>query len=239
MATLAIQPEATRTRPFEALQIMRNLRKRCGLKYAVLWLLQGTVCRPLGLRVMHIIPQDAQNAREPQIPLPQGYQVRLATPEELARGVPDDPTFPDWPTLQQYLAAGDLMIAAFHNGQIASYGWCSSAPAHIGGGLTLSFGPGFLYGHRAYTAHRHRGKGLHAAIIQYSRRVAAEQGRTMVAYVDANNYRSLVSESRVGNLRAGVAVIRLGRGKLRYWASGLSRKVGFLLRRAANHPALQ
>ncbi len=233
MATLVIpEPTRSRTGPIEALQILRNLHRRCGLKFAVLWLLQGTVCRVLRLRIVHIIMHDAQRRRMAEPLPPPGYDLSLATREELARGVPDDPTFPDGATLQRYIDAGDLMIAAFHRGQIVSYGWCSSGPADIGGGLTLSFGPRYLYGHRAYTSQRHRGKGLHAAIIGYSRRVAQERGQFMVAYVDANNYRSLVSESRMGEIHSGVVVIGLWPGKLRYWASTLSRKAGLSLRRA-------
>lgn len=234
MATLVIpEPTRTRTGPVEALQILRNLRRWCGLKFAVLWLLQGTVCRVLRLRIMHIIVQDGQGPGVLEPIVPPGYELRLATPEELARGVPDDPTFPDQATLQQYVAAGDLMIAAFHHGQIVSYGWCSSGPANIGGGLMLSFGPGYLYGHRAYTTRRHRGKGLHAAIIAYSRRVAAERGQVIVAYVDANNHRSLESESRAGRIRSGVVVIGLWAGRLRYWGSKVSRSVDLRLSRVA------
>jgi GNAT superfamily N-acetyltransferase len=233
MATIVIQPEPTRTGPSEALQILRNLHRRCGLKFAVLWLLQGTVCRVLKLRIVHIIVQDERDPGVLQPIAPPGYQLRLATPGELFLGVPDDPSFPDRTTLQKYVAAGDLMIAAFHDGQIVSYGWCSSGPADIGGGLTLRFGPKFLYGHRAYTTKRHRGKGLHAAIIDYSRRVAEERGQVIVAYVDANNYRSLVSESRAGKIRSGVMVIGLWAGRLRYWASEYCRKVALTLERSA------
>jgi hypothetical protein len=99
--------------------------------------------------------------------------------------------------------------------------------------LTISFGPRFLYGHRAYTTHRHRGKGLHAAITTYSRRVAAERGQAILAYVDANNYRSLISESRVGCPNAGVVVISLRPGRLRYWASPLCRKAGLVISKRA------
>jgi GNAT superfamily N-acetyltransferase len=233
MATIVIQPQPTRTGPSEVLQILRNLRRRCGLKFAVLWLLQGTVCRVLKLRIMHIIIQDAKGRGAAEPLPPAGYELRVATAEELARGVPDDPTFPDRVTLQQYIDGGDLMIAAFHRGQIVSYGWCSSGPANIGAGLTLSFGPRYLYGHRAYTTQRHRGKGLHAAIIGYSRQVAKERGQIMVAYVDANNYRSLESESRVGKIWSGVVVIGLWPGRLRYWASALCLQTGLSVSSAA------
>lgn len=231
VATVAFQPVEPRTGRSEILVRARNLWTRCGPRFAVLWLLQGTVCRLLRLRVVHIIVHESHGANDPQQLPPPGYELRIATPEELARGVPEDPTFPDAPTLQQYLAAGDLMIAAFHGGRIVSYGWCSTGPAAIAEDLTISFGPGFLYGHRAYTTLRHRGKGLHAAIITYSRRVAAERGQAIVAYVDANNYRSLISESRVGRLTAGVVVISLRPGRLRYWATALCREVGFSLAR--------
>lgn len=230
MATLAFEPQETRTGASEALLVARNLWKRCGLKYALLWLAQGTVCRALSLRVLHICVQaDESGAEEP---LPPGYELRVATIDELARGAPDDPTFPDWPVLQEYLAGGDLMIAAFHDGQIVSYGWCSAGQAAIADDLTIGFGPRFLYGHRAYTTPRHRGKGLHAAIIRYSRRVATQRGQAVVAYVDANNYKSLTSESRVGPLHSGIVVISQRRGRLRYWASPLCRKVGLSLRAA-------
>lgn len=231
MATLAVEPQHPRTGPSEALQIARNLWTRCGPKYAVFWFLQGTLCRLLRLRVVHIIVHEVPAAQDLQQALPPGYDLRVAAPEELSRGVPGDPTFPDWPTLRQYLAAGDLMIAVFFDGQIVSYGWCSSAPAAIGEGMTIRFNPRYLYGHRAYTTRRHRGLGLHAAIIAFSRRVAAERGQSMVAYVDANNYRSLVSESRVGVPRSGLVVISQRPGKLRYWASRLSRKTGISLQR--------
>lgn len=228
---LALQPEEARTEPSEALLKARNLWKWCGPKYAVLWFLQGTLCRWLSLRVVHIIVHAGQDSRDPEQVLPPGYALRHATPEELARGVPGDPTFPDWPTLQQYLAGGDLMIAAFYGGQIVSYGWCSTGPAAIAADQHISFGPNYLYGHRAYTTRPHRGKGLHAAIIAHSRHVAGERGQSIVAYVDANNYRSLISESRLGRFRSGVVVISQRPGRLRYWASPLSRKVGFSLQR--------
>ena len=172
----------------------------------------------------------AHSADAAPLQLPEGYIVRSPTDDELARGVPNDPTFPDWTTLQQDLARGDLMIAAFHGGEIVSYGWCSTRPAAIGGNLELGLGSRFLYGHRAYTVHGHRGKGLHAAIIVHSRRIAAERGKAMVAYVDANNHRSLISESRVGRLHSGVVVISHWGGKLRYWATPLCRKVGLVLK---------
>ena len=218
---------------------MRDLWTRCGPRYALLWLLQGTLARSLSLRVLHICIHESGDPTAKEQVAPPGYEVRLATPEELARGVPGDPTFPDGATLERYLAAGDLMIAAFHGGSIVSYGWCSSAPAAIGGDLTIRFGPEYLYGHRAFTAHLHRGKGLHAAIISYSLRVAAERGQSMVAYVDANNYRSLVSESRTGPMRSGVVVISLRPGRFKYWASALSRKVGLVVSKAANPRAAQ
>jgi hypothetical protein len=74
---------------------------------------------------------------------------------------------------------------------------------------------------------------LHAAIIAYSRHVAAERGQVIVAYVDANNHRSLESESRAGRIRSGVVVISLWPGRLRYWASAVSRGVGLCLSRDA------
>ncbi|HXC60569.1 MAG TPA: GNAT family N-acetyltransferase [Steroidobacteraceae bacterium] len=233
MATLAVQPEETRTGLFDALRIMRNLWMRCGPRYALLWLLQGTLCRALSLRVLHICIHEAGPAVGGEQCLPSGYELRLATPEELARGVPDDPSYPDPATLRRYLAAGDLMIAVFHGGRIVSYGWCSSGPAAIGGGLTLRFSPRFLYGHRAYTSHRHRGKGLHAAIIAYSRHVAAQRGQSIVAYVDANNHRSLISESRIGPIRSGLVVVSLRSERLRYWASGLCRQAGLVVSKVA------
>jgi hypothetical protein len=233
MSTFVARREEARTGASEAVQIMRALWTHCGFRFALLWLAQGTLCRPLSLRLLHIIcSRDARDIPDVEQAVPAGYEVRVATPEELARGVPEDPTFPDQPTLQQYLAAGDLMIAAFHGGQIVSYGWCSSGPAAIGGDMTISFGPRFLYGHRAFTTGRHRGKGLHAAIIVYSRHIAAARGQSIVAYIDANNYRSLISESRVGRLVSGLVVISQRPGRLRYWASALCRNVGFSLRRA-------
>jgi hypothetical protein len=235
VATLAVQPEQSRTGISEALVKARNLWRRCGPRYAVLWVLQGTVCRLLSLRLLHVFLHEPRSPREGEQQAPAGYEVRVATREELARGVPGDPTFPDWPSLQQSLAGGDLMLAAFHGGQIVSYGWCSSASAAIANDLVISFDPAFLYGHRAYTTHRHRGKGLHASIILYSRRVATERNKTMVAYVDANNYSSLISESRVGPLRSGIAVISLRPGRLRYWASPLCRRLGLVLRRPCVH----
>jgi hypothetical protein len=230
MATVLAQPEEARTGLSEALQIVRNLWTRCGPKYALLWLAQGTVCRALSLRVLHICVH-ATDELGADDQLPPGYALRVATDAEMARGVPDDPTFPDWPVLQRYIDGGDVMIAAFHGGQIVSYGWCSARPAAIAEDLSIQFGPGFLYGHRAFTTRPHRGIGLHAAIIRYSRRVAVQRGQTMVAYVDANNHRSLVSESRVGKMKSGVAVILQRSKRLRYWASPLARRAGFSLRR--------
>jgi hypothetical protein len=211
----------------------------CGAKYALLWLLQGTLCRLLKVRLLHICLQEEGRSRKAGAPAfcpPPGYALRLATEAELMRGVPDDPTFPDWPSLQWDIARGDLMIAAFHGGQIVSYGWCSTRPAAIGGDLVLSLGPRFVYGHRAYTVHRHRGKGLHAAIILYSRSVAAEQGKIVVAYIDANNHKSLISESRVGRLRSGLVVVSQHGGKLRYWATPLCRRVGLTLKQEKKTP---
>jgi hypothetical protein len=63
--------------------------------------------------------------------------------------------------------------------------------------------------------------------------VAAESGQIVVAYVDANNYRSLISESRVGPLKAGIAEIHQRRGRLRYWRSPLCRRVGLVLAQTA------
>jgi hypothetical protein len=52
----------------------------------------------------------------------------------------------------------------------------------------------------------------------------------MVAYIDASNDRSLISEARAGDLNTGVVVAWTGK-KLRYWASPLCRRVGFSLER--------
>jgi hypothetical protein len=236
MSTLVARREQTRTGPSEALQIIRALWTHCGPKYALLWLLQGTVLRWLKLRVMHICVHETQvlNAAVGQ-PL-QGYEIRVATEDEMARGVPDDPTFPSWPALQESLAQGDWMIAAFYGGRIVSYGWCSARPAAIAADLTIGFGRDILYGDRAYTVHQHRGRGLHAAIIMYSRQEAMRRGKTVVAYIDANNYRSLISESRVAPMHSGVAAVSRRAGRLRYWASPLCRKVGLALRWA---PSIQ
>lgn len=209
---------------------MRALWTHCGPRFAALWLLQGTLCRLLKLRVMHICVHDRQIPTSALEPLPQGYELRVATEAELARGVPDDPTFPAWPQLQTSLAQGDWMIAAFYGGKIVSYGWCSARPAVIAPGLTIGFGRDILFGDRAYTVQQHRGRGLHAAIIGFSRREAVRRGKTVVAYVDANNYRSLISESRVGPMHAGVVVVSQRPGKLRYWASPLCRRVGLVLK---------
>lgn len=221
-----------RSRVALRIKVMRRLYRHCGTGYVVLWLVQGLVGRVLPLRILLVRVHDMDGLRRGFEAPPSGYELRIIPPREVVSDAFDDTAIRTGTFLREALERGDELVAAYENEKIVSYGWCSTGPTPFSEDLTISFSPEYVYGYRAHTTARHRGKGLHTAVIRYAgESVAAARGKGMVAFVDASNDRSLISEARVGHMdRTGMAIVWAGR-KLRYWASPLCRRVGFSLKR--------
>jgi len=161
--------------------------------------------------------------------MPPGYEVAVPNPDEVDKDSFEDTAIRTGRFLRAAFERGDKLVAAYDQDRIVSYGWCAGQATPITDDLLIRFSPDYVYGYRAHTSKRHRGRGLHSAVIRHAgAAVAGASGKGMVAYVDASNDRSLISEARAGDLRMGVVVAWTGK-KLKYWASPIAREVGFSL----------
>jgi hypothetical protein len=214
-----------------AVKALRRLWVHCGPGYAILWGIAQICSRLLPrLRFLLIRVHEASYLATSPPPETPNYELRIATDTEVMRALQDDTNVMSPEFVQQALLRGDTCVAAFAGDRVVSYGWCSAGPTPISDNVFLKVGSDYIYGHKANTSRRHRGKGLHTAVIRHAgRELAASRGKGMVAYIDATNDRSLVSEARVGQLQTGLVLIWLGRWKMRVWYSRICRKVGLVL----------
>jgi ribosomal protein S18 acetylase RimI-like enzyme len=183
------------------------------------------------MRILLIRVHDIEKLIARSGETPQGYQVEVTEADRVHASSFEDTAIRTGTFLRAALKRGDKLVAAYEDERIVSYGWCAEGPTPISRDLEISFDPSYIYGYRAHTSKRHRGRGLHTAVIRHAAAtVAGAVGKGMVAYVDAGNDRSLISEARAGDLQTGVVIVWVGK-KLRYWASPLCRRVGFSLTR--------
>jgi len=212
-------------------RIFRRLWRYCGAGYAFLWLLQRLLGRVLPLRILLIRVHDIKQLGDLPPQAPAGYRLAVPTPAEVDKDAFDDTAIRTGTFLRAAFERGDQLVAAYDEDRIVSYGWCAGQATPIFADLQIRFDPQYVYGYRAHTSKQHRGKGLHAAVIRHAgTTVAGAKGKGMVAFVDASNDRSLISEARAGDLNTGVVIAWTGK-RLRYWASPLCRRVGLLLER--------
>ncbi|MCC7416184.1 MAG: hypothetical protein IT176_03510 [Acidobacteria bacterium] len=107
--------------------------------------------------------------------------------------------------VEEACARGDRCFAVLHGGSLASYAWCSALPTPLDESLVVSVPPAWMYTYKAFTLPAHRGARLHGMLTALIVDDAARRSyRGLMACVDADNFRSLRSFTRVGAVHAGV-----------------------------------
>ena len=130
--------------------------------------------------------------------LPEGIQGRLLGADAMSAYAGAENNL-DEQFLQQAREKGDLCMALFSGGTLASYGWYSNQPTDISSELRLCFKSNYVYMYKGFTLKQFRGQRLHAigmtlALQEYLRRGFFG----MVGIVEARNFDSRKSGYRMG-----------------------------------------
>ncbi len=205
----------------------RLVFRHCGALLLLLWAADNLLGKRLPLRIMIVRRHPAAFLRTVALDNPAGLAVRVATPAELQRATAAEPPAMTREFVEAALRKGDSCVAVFDGPDIAAFSWNASAPTRLFGDVWIGLGDRYLYGYNAATLPRHRGKGLHALSINYTGKyLAAPHGKGVVAVLGARNAKALVSEARVSPLQAEVAVLWIGRRRVRAWVSRSGRDIG-------------
>ncbi|HKY34215.1 MAG TPA: GNAT family N-acetyltransferase [Candidatus Polarisedimenticolia bacterium] len=110
--------------------------------------------------------------------------------------------------LEEALAKRDRCYALMDGDRLAAYGWYSTRETALGDGLTLSYGPQWVYMYKGFTHPAYRGLRLHARGMAGALQATASEGyRGLLSFVEANNFSSLRSVHRMGYRDIGRIVV--------------------------------
>jgi hypothetical protein len=220
-------PSRLRDRVALTFKILHRLWTSCGSLIALLWVVDLLFRRVVPLRIFAVRIHEPAGMAAVALPDTPGYELKLASDQDLSRATQEDTHVLSRDFVESALRKGDVCIAAYESDRIVSYAWCSSNATVAFDRVTIEIGPQYLYGYKARTSRKHRGKGLHTAGILYAaKEIAAPAGKGMVAIIEIGNDRSLVSEARAGHLKFGIALVWLGRRGIRWWLSSYARHAG-------------
>jgi hypothetical protein len=94
---------------------------------------------------------------------------------------------------------GDDCLGVWDGDTLASYGWYAHAPTRTSDGLIVHFDRRYVYMYNGFTHPAHRGHRLHAIGMTMALKEYRDRGFLgLVSIVDANNFSSLTSVSRMG-----------------------------------------
>jgi hypothetical protein len=195
--------------------------------FLLLWLADSLLGRVLPLRILVIRRHPAAFLEVVALGNPAGYDVRVATRDELLRAAAAEPTALSAEFVEAALRKGDTCVAVFDAERIVSFSWCAQTPTRAFDDVWISVGDRCLYGYKAATFPRHRGQGLHALCINYAgKHLAAPRGKDTVAVIHAYNGKALASQTRVSRPRLDLAVLWLARKRLLVWMTASCRAMG-------------
>jgi hypothetical protein len=160
---------------------------------------------------------------------PPGYTVRVLTREQLRTFAQDPACDLSLEFVDGALAKGDQCFAVLHGNALAAYGWYAVGPTAIGmQDLHVRFSDDYVYMYKGFTHEAHRGRRLHAiAMTAALRQYLANGYKGLVSYVEATNFDSLRSCSRMGYFVFGtVWIARIG-GRYRAKSSSGCAQYGF------------
>jgi len=138
---------------------------------------------------------------EPQpdfLRLPEGIQGRLLDADAMSAYAGAKNNL-DEQFLEEAREKGDLCMALFSGGTLASYGWYSNQPTDISNELRLCFDHNYVYMYKGFTLKQFRGQRLHAigmtlALQEYLRR----DFLGIIGIVESRNFDSRKSGYRMG-----------------------------------------
>ena len=97
------------------------------------------------------------------------------------------------------LPASSRCLGVFDDDRLVSFAWFSVEPVSVLEVMQVTFAPGDVYMHAAFTLATHRGQGLYPAIMRSAFEHFTFQGhRSLVALVRAENVASLRAQHRTG-----------------------------------------
>lgn len=126
------------------------------------------------------------------------------------------------------LDRGEACYGLFDGPLLASHDFCTDGPAHLTGDLDARVAPEWIYSRWAFTAHSHRGRGLHAEVKRQALTAAVAEGRRgILSLVNTANVPSLRAGERLGCRWVGTVVVLQRGGRPQVWLSPECRRLGF------------
>ncbi|MGD9649081.1 MAG: hypothetical protein AB7U73_25445, partial [Pirellulales bacterium] len=94
--------------------------------------------------------------------LPPGFRSEFLSEQQLRDYSQDPQCDLSGDFVESALAHGDRCYAVLHGANLVTYSWYSTRPTIASDGLTIHFGPDYVYGFKAYTHPDYRGRHLHS-----------------------------------------------------------------------------
>jgi hypothetical protein len=108
--------------------MLRLVWRHCGSLMLLLWAADNLLGRILPLRIVIMRRHTVPFLRSVPLDNPAGYEVRIATREELLRTVAANPLVSSAEFVEAALRKGDICVAVFDGSDIASFSWTAATP---------------------------------------------------------------------------------------------------------------
>jgi hypothetical protein len=164
-----------------------------------------------------------------QFATPEGIVVRYPSPAELLAACERGDMGLDRDWVDEALARGDLVAAAFDGVEMIGYMWSSySAAPHIEG-IWIEFCAPYRYGYKSFVHPDYRGRRISNRVSAYSDADSLRRGFThAISVVKTQNYKSIRANQRhPGREYVGLAGYLCLFGRVLPFRSPAVKKLGF------------
>lgn len=193
---------------------LAETHRRFGLRAALLWFVDVLISKFAGTQLARLFWLDLER-RSASPAFADDIKFRFLSADEVLRFSADADYDLEAAMAERIDVRGDLCLAAFVQGALASYGWLAFEhiePEHHGG-VAMAFPAHVAYIYKTFTVPAFRGHHLLAGLLEMAIPILAERGTCcLVANVPWTNWSSVHAFRRLGFVEIGLLVsFRLGR----------------------------
>lgn len=177
--------------------------------------------------VVHVTTRPLQEATH--FATAEGIDVRYPTSAELLEACKRGDIGLDRSWVNEALARGDLIAAAFDGVKMIGYMWSSYSTAPHTDGIWIEFQAPYRYGYKSFVDPDYRGRRISNRISAYSDLDSMRRGFTQaISFVETHNYNSIRSNQRhVGREYVGIACYFNVFGRVFPFRSPAVKRLGF------------
>lgn len=208
-----------------------NIAKKDGLVRALYCLFYDLINYITPFSIYKVMILSTSNLNHAYLNLPKNYRCVILEAADMEKYVRDKSNDLTEHFLDEAGRHDEQCFAIFDGDVLASYGWCTSMPAHAREELYFYFDCPYKYLHKTFTYPKYRGQRLHAigmakACNEYS--ISGYKG--LISVVEAHNLSSLRSFYRLGYQIVGKVYVIMVLGKYYSYVDKGSKKYCCMLK---------